>query len=226
MDAALASKYAIQQQVLIGESQTPPASCRTPACPACLVPYSTLAASDRRRLVVSRLTRKERSAETWIVLTRALIARRRSAVSRVHDARPTDDTPTHLGMHVFDPGMRFWPQPSQLKMPKYAAASNSGCVSFAALAVRGSAAATNELAAACAKNWRRDWSTARTRVLCCWRAGTRVLCCWRAHSCWRFATHTATRQKWRMAPMHWPLSALCTVPAQLAGVQSAWAPGA
>ena len=116
--------------------------------------------------------------------------------------------------------MRFWPQPSQLKMPKYAAASNSGCVSFAALAVRGSAAATNELAAACAKNWRRDWSTARTRVLCCWRAGTRVLCCWRAHSCWRFATHTATRQKWRMAPMHRPLSAPCTVPAQLAGLQS------
>ena len=54
-------------------------------------------------------------------------------------------------MHVFDPGMRFWPQPSQLKMPKYAAASNSGCVSFAALAARGSAAATNELAAACAR---------------------------------------------------------------------------
>ena len=124
-------------------------------------------------------------------------------------------------MHVFDPGMRFWPQPSQLKMPKYAAASNSGCVSFAALAARGSAAAaTNELAAACAKNWRREWSTAGTRVLCCWRAGTRVLCCWRAHSCWRFATHTATRQKWRMARMQWPLSALCTVPAQLAGLQS------
>ena len=123
-------------------------------------------------------------------------------------------------MHVFEPGMRFWPQPSQLKMPKYAAASNSGCVSFAAFAARGRAVATNELAAACAKNRRRDWSTAGTRVLCCWRAGTRVLCCWRAHSCWRFATHTATRQKWRMARMQWPLSALCTVPAQLAGVQS------
>ena len=103
---------------------------------------------------------------------------------------PTDDAPTHLGMHVFDPGMRFWPQPSQLKMPKYAAASNSGCVSFAALAARGSAVATNELAAACAKNRRREWSTeaAGVALLCCW---------WRAvaHKCWRAATHTATRQK-------------------------------
>ena len=108
--------------------------------------------------------------------------------------------------------MRFWPQPSQLKMPKYAAASNSGCVSFAALAVWGSAVATKEVAAACAKNWRREWSTT---------AGTRVLCCRAAtNKRWRAATQTATRQKWRMAPMHWPLSALCTVPTQLAGLQS------
>ena len=185
MDAALTYQSAIQQPSLIGESQTPAKSCRTrPSKVETRINF--YATSGRRRPHRSGPLRQEK-----------LLLERSSRAARVHEARPrtqrpTDDEATHLGMHVFDPGMRFWPQPSQLKMPKYAAASNSGCVSFAALA--GSAAATNELAAACA-NRRRDWSTAGTRVLCCWRAGARVLCCWRAHSCWRFATHTATRQK-------------------------------
>ena len=185
MDAALTCQSAIQRQILIGESLTPAKSCRTrPSKVETRINFN----AANTETGPSRLTRSGPLRQELFYSSAHRAAPERRFARLEPNDRPTDE-PTYLGTHVFEPGMRFWPQPSQLKMPKYAAASNSGCVSFAALAICGSAVATKELAAACA-NWRREWSTeaAGVALLCCW---------WRAvtHKCWRAATQAATRHK-------------------------------